>query len=101
MWRIMPPGNPPYVLRKSEIKQQVPRIERSQATQAHYFTRTPGLSPLVNSTPAFSRACWMASTVRGFKAPPVSRRDTVAGATLAMAATSRTPRRSAARAILH
>jgi len=26
-----------------------------------YFSRTPGLLLLVNSTPAFSSACWMAS----------------------------------------
>ena len=35
------------------------------ASSCAYFNRTPGLLPLVNSTPAFSSAAWIASTVRG------------------------------------
>jgi hypothetical protein len=36
------------------------------ALKCNYFNRTPSFFPLVNST-AFSRACWMASMVRGMR----------------------------------
>ena len=67
------------------------------------FSRTPAPPPFssMNSTPAPSRAAWRASTVRSRNSSPRSNRATVSGETLARTANSRTPKPTAARAILH
>lgn len=78
------------------------RNARSEGTgliSAGYVSRIRGFLPLVNSTPAFSRARWIASTVRGCRASPASNLEMVIAATLASLARSRIPSWSAARAI--
>lgn len=64
--------------------------------------RTPGPPPFssMNTTPAASSTRRIASTVRGRKASPRSSRATVSVDTPAAAASSRTPKPVAARAIL-
>jgi hypothetical protein len=63
--------------------------------------RTPGRSPLVNSTPAASKVRCNASIVRSFNSSPRSNLATVSIDTFAAAASSRTPKPSAARAMRH
>jgi hypothetical protein len=65
------------------------------------FSRTPGCSPFVNSTPAASSARCKASIVRSFNSSPRSNLATVSIETFAAAARSRMPKPTAARAIRH
>jgi hypothetical protein len=64
-------------------------------------SRTPGRSLLVNSTPAASSARCNASMVRSFNSSPRSNLATVSIDTFAAAASSRTPKPRAARAMRH
>jgi hypothetical protein len=66
-------------------------------------SRTPGPPPFssMNSTPAASNVRCSASIVLSFKSSPRSNLATVSVDTLAAAATSRTPKPSAARAMRH
>jgi len=63
--------------------------------------RTPGWPPFVNSMPRLSNADFRSSTVLPRGNSPRSNRETVSGETPANSASSRIPRSSAARAILH
>jgi hypothetical protein len=62
--------------------------------------RTPGRSPFVNSTPPSSSALCSAFMVDCLASDPFSIRVTVLAVTPALSASSRTPHRKAARAIL-
>ena len=74
---------------------------KASAVFTNLVRRTPGLPPLVNSTPAASSARCSASTVRSFNSSPRSNLATVSIDTLAAAASSLTPSPRAARAMRH
>jgi hypothetical protein len=74
---------------------------KASAVFTNLVRRTPGLPPLVNSTPAASSARCSASTVRSFNSSPRSNLATVSIDTLAAAASSLTPNPRAARAMRH
>ena len=75
-------------------------VRRHRCSGHHLkLNRTPGLRPLVNSTPAASRTWRRLVTVLGRIFSPRSKRTIVWGATLAAAESFFTIKRSAARAI--
>jgi hypothetical protein len=89
---------PPLVSRQAWT---LTRWRFAECAAGAFVRRTPGRSPLVNSTPAASRARCSASTVRSFSASPLSNLATVSTDTFAAAASSRTPQPRAERAIRH
>ena len=72
-----------------------PAYALGRSAAGHCLSFTPALS--MNSTPARSSASRIASTVRSLNSAPLSKRTTVSGATLALAASSLTVRSSRAR----